>query len=486
MGKNMTSGRQKLLIIESEPLLRKYILSCIQPLDLFDIFEVGNPVEAIETVRQQLPLVIIFDLKNIPDKTFELIRESRTLNSNYLPFFIALSATRDDVSILEAFQYGADYFLSKNFSRHELAGILKNILRLDDFKDKLETKEKYYRTIFQMARDPLFLIHASDLTLIDFNEAAASLFKSYELGKTSFRFTELFTNSDQIAQLITKKTTYASLLRSKQKDGTSFPVSAAVNYFDAQDMMLVSLKDLSLEMRLNEEMLALYAARNQSGKKENFKEMLAFLAGEENERRRISREIHDHVGQLMVSVKLQLESILQHEEGVQKAGLTDVRNQLIDAISALRLLSSEVASDSIPGNDLMAAIRSLLDTFESKHGLEIKAALPKSLPYLTSFVQTNFFRIIEESLVNVLKHAGSPKVVFSIVAEQAKIHFYIENQGDFQINKSGMGLRIMQQRAILIGGELFFESDANALFRLNCWLPFDHENEEKPTTTFNH
>lgn len=472
MNDSIKSALPKILITESEPLIRKYIFSCIQPLDWFDIYEAENPVEALNLVEDHRPLVIIFDLKHWPDKALNLINQARQLSSNYLPYFVALSAVKDDRSILEAYKGGADYFLPKNFSRHELTGILHNILRLSDFMEKLEIKEQHYRTIFQTARDPLFLIRADDFSVIDFNESAASVFKQFDINRDSVRFTDFFIDPENVSRMIKTRITYASLLRTQAKNGSSIPLAASFNYFEAQDLVLISLKDLTLEMRLHEEKSALSAIRNFTEDESSYKETIAFLTGEENERRRISQEIHDHIGQLMVAVKLRIESIILNFDQVKKEDVVDVRDQLINAVSALRMLSAEVASDTLPGSNLLKSIQMLLNNFISKHSLKISSELPRRLPELSSFVQTNFYRIIEESLMNIVKHASSPDVVFRITTDNTHVYLFVQNQGDFRTNRPGMGLRIMQQRALLIGGELYFESDVNAQFMLNFRIAY--------------
>jgi PAS domain S-box-containing protein len=473
--------KRKLLIIEAEELMRKYISSCIIPTGMFDLLESPGLNDARKQIILNKPQVIVYDLMISPDLTANMVRWLRTYFDDYYPYLIALSAYKDDRLTQLAYNSGADYFLEKNFSRFELAGILNNIVRQLDFRQQVREKEFHYRTIFEMAGDSLLLVSLNTKIVKNANPAASKMF-GYELGEMIGLKLDFFLEVPEKAQdLMNKKLSFVSGMGLIKKDGTVFSAMAGFAYFPDQQLALISIRDLTEQLRQQKEKNALLLIQQSDDEEVSYKETLAFLTGEENERRRISQEIHDHIGQLMVSVKLQIENVLDTFTGEEDRNkVVPIRNQVVEAIASLRKISTEMAVDFLPGNNLSDAIQTLVDNIRHKSKIQITDSIGAVPEHFSTFFQSNIYRIVEESFTNALKHGGKSNVHFELFCDADFLFMKLENQGRSKkpiLGHGGMGLRIMQQRAVLIGGTLQFEALVNGSFTVMLKVPLEKEKK---------
>jgi PAS domain S-box-containing protein len=472
--------KNKLLIIETEEMVRKYISSCIIPMGMFDLLESPGLNDARKQIIQNKPLIIIYDLMISPELTADMVRWIRVFFDDYYPYLIALSAYKNDRLTQLAYNSGADYFLEKSFSRFELAGILNNIVRQLDFRQQLREKDFQYRTIFELAGDALLLVSMTSNLIKNANSPAAKML-GYERGEMiGLKLNHFLEMPEKLKEIIDKELSFVSGLQLVRKDSSVFSVMASFAFFHDQQVMLVSMRDLTEQLRQQKEKNALLLIQQSDDEEVSYKETLAFLTGEENERRRISQEIHDHIGQLMVSVKLQLENVLDSfAKNEDRLKVIPIRDQMVEAIASLRKISTEMAVDFLPGNNLYDAIISLVKNISHKQNIRISDKIDTFPGHLSTFFQSNVYRIVEESFTNALKHGGKGIIHFEINCTAGFLSMKLENLSKSNksfLSKGGMGMRIMQQRAFLIGGNLQFEAAANGNFTVKMKVPLENEN----------
>lgn len=133
----------------------------------------------------------------------------------------------------------------------------------------------------------------------------------------------------------------------------------------------------------------------------------------------------------------------------------------------MRQLSSEMMRNAIPEKTLDKAINKLLEKLSTKTGLQITVHGDGFPNNLSDYVQSNLYRIIEEALTNSIKHCSAAHSGESVqinldTMHENKLFTMRISSGpsliDTEINKQGLGLKIMQQRATLIGGKMKFEA----------------------------
>jgi len=186
----------------------------------------------------------------------------------------------------------------------------------------------------------------------------------------------------------------------------------------------------------------------------------AMLEGQENERRRIIQELHDGVGQLLTAVRLRVE-MLDSDEALRKEIMTLIN----DTIAEVKRISYNVMPNAIVDFGLKAALRGLCENIKRYTNLTFDFEYVKEIDRKLNFdVTIAVFRIVQEALNNVIKHAHATQVVLHVLEKEDEVYLILKDNGrgidEQQINlKTGTGLRSMQERAKLLNGNLEIHAD---------------------------
>ena len=186
----------------------------------------------------------------------------------------------------------------------------------------------------------------------------------------------------------------------------------------------------------------------------------AMLEGQENERRRIIQELHDGVGQLLTAIRLRVE-MLDSDEALRKEIMTLIN----DTIAEVKRISYNVMPNAIVDFGLKAALRGLCENIKKYTNLTFDFKYVKEVEQKLNFdVTIAVFRIVQEGLNNIIKHAGATHVVLHVLEKEDEIYLVLKDNGRGidaqQINlKTGTGLRSMQERAKLLNGNLEIYAD---------------------------
>lgn len=186
------------------------------------------------------------------------------------------------------------------------------------------------------------------------------------------------------------------------------------------------------------------------------------MKAQEEERARIARELHDDLGQQVALVRIQVDLLERDLPLGMKERSEALRAGLDNVAQGLRGVSHALHPSIISDLGLKDALESLMAGFRSQ-GLVIRGSLAQvgNLPH---DVSTSLYRIAQECLNNVLKHAPSSRVFVNLTASVTELHLQISDDGKgFAIHEArrrgGLGLISMQERARLIGGNLLLNSD---------------------------
>lgn len=194
---------------------------------------------------------------------------------------------------------------------------------------------------------------------------------------------------------------------------------------------------------------------------------------EENERQRLARELHDNLGQQLTALRLRLERL---PAGADRDAAIDIAGRAIeDARTMSRLLRPPVLDDL----GLDAALHWLARQIAENAGLPVRVS--GSLDRrLDSQSETVLFRIAQEALTNVVKHAGATRAElhFRRVGDRVELRIRDNGRGfDAAAAESGVGLPGMRDRAELFGGELVVSSAPGGGTAVSATIPLERESE---------
>jgi signal transduction histidine kinase len=182
---------------------------------------------------------------------------------------------------------------------------------------------------------------------------------------------------------------------------------------------------------------------------------------QEHERRRIARELHDETGQALTSVLLGLRLIEEQTSPEVRAAVSELRDTIANAIQELRALAVDLRPKALDDFGLEAAIERLADTYARRTGIVVDVHVAGLDARLPGDVETALYRIVQESLTNVAKHAGAATVSVTVHRRARSVTAVVEDDGrgfDPTVITPGLGLGSMLERAELVSGTVRIES----------------------------
>jgi PAS domain S-box-containing protein len=199
----------------------------------------------------------------------------------------------------------------------------------------------------------------------------------------------------------------------------------------------------------------------------------------EEERTLISREIHDELGQACTAIKMDLALISRKltKKQTQLRAKVDSAIQLVDStIATLRRIASELRPRTLDDLGLLAALESQAQEFETRTGIRCTVTLPQELLAPDTDIATAIFRIFQESLTNVARHAQATRVEARLEQEDNRILFQVFDNGrgfnpEEAKTRKSLGLVGMQERALLLHGDLKIEGAPGVGTTLTLTIP---------------
>jgi signal transduction histidine kinase len=193
----------------------------------------------------------------------------------------------------------------------------------------------------------------------------------------------------------------------------------------------------------------------------------SLLRAQDDERRRISRELHDSTGQLLVTLKLNLALLASAENG---SGQPSQTNQLIASTSAmvdeisrqLRTMSYLLHPPLLEEAGLAAAIRWYIEGLAERSNIQVRLDIPSKMDRLHRDLELTIFRIMQESLTNVHRHSQSKTALVKLVCESDRVELEISDEGKgipiasgphSRPTRPGVGITGMKERVQQFGGK---------------------------------
>lgn len=205
----------------------------------------------------------------------------------------------------------------------------------------------------------------------------------------------------------------------------------------------------------------------------------------ENDRREVAMELHDHFGQLLTSLKLDLESvatIVGDEDTALAQRVAGATEKATQTMQDLKRLSSGLMPAMIENLGLLPALRALIDDMRGATHLDVRLFVGGEFERLQREKELALYRIAQEALNNVVKHADAHRVFVNLVRMDRAVSLSIEDDGqgfdstqpDDTLWRGGpLGLHIMRERVAQFGGELTIDSRPSGGVHVLAEVPLD-------------
>ena len=193
---------------------------------------------------------------------------------------------------------------------------------------------------------------------------------------------------------------------------------------------------------------------------------------QDEERRRIARELHDSVGQSLVGLSMNLSAVREQIEGLTKAAnvLTDSENLIQQMTKEVRTISHLLHPPLLDEAGLSSAIRWYIDGFAERSKIRVEFDCPNDFGRLPRDGETAMFRVVQESLTNIHKHSGSRVAKIACHRLDGGVLLEVTDEGGgiapeklrllASNGAPGVGIRGMKERLRQLGGDLEINSDA--------------------------
>ena len=200
------------------------------------------------------------------------------------------------------------------------------------------------------------------------------------------------------------------------------------------------------------------------------------VAGQELERQRLARELHDETGQALTSILLGLKAVEEaRAPDEMQAAARSLRELVVATLQDVRRLAVELRPKALDDFGLVAALERLGNSFAEATGIRVELEASLGHERLPAEVETTLYRIVQEALTNIVKHARARSVSILVVRRGGSVTAVVEDDGTGfdpdRVAADGLGLLGMRERVALIDGRLTVESSAGTGTTLAAEVP---------------
>jgi signal transduction histidine kinase len=266
------------------------------------------------------------------------------------------------------------------------------------------------------------------------------------------------------------------LIRAVLAVALAFTLIPALNMFEVERQQALA----NAEQRVRDEL-----ARREALRREMLKHT---VDAQEEERRRIARELHDEIGQTLTALSLGLggvEQLVSSEPDQAKSKLKDLHNLMVEAVSGLSNLVTDLRPSQLDHLGLAAALRSVSQDYKKRFDLQVRLDFVGKRRRLPSDIELGVFRIAQESLTNVVRHSGTKQadVRLSFLLDEVELCICDKGTGfivaDAQDDeRKHWGLLGMEERATQLNGTLIVDSELGQGTNVVARFPLPQEKTE--------
>jgi PAS domain S-box-containing protein len=389
---------------------------------------------------------------------------------------------------------GTTFPIEASISQHEEGGARVYTAILRDITERLEADERLARSearlrgILDSAMDAIITVDEAQ-RIVMFNNAAEKMFacpRDQALGAPLGWFIPERFRGDHSSYVkrfgdtgvTSRRMGRARIVTGLRRSGEEFPIDASISQLmeNGSRYYTVILRDVSDLARTEGELRR---------SREELRELAsAASSAREQEKTRIAREIHDELGQAMTTLKMDISLIRVTTPQAAPdltARLDKMERQIDGTIAAMRRIAADLRPLTLDDLGLVPALESLVNNFTQSTGIACELAVSQPEFRLTDAQATAVFRIVQEALNNVAKHAAdASQVEVTLDSDGGAIDVTIRDNGrgfaaDAPVRANAYGIRGLRERAYLLGGKARIVSTPGEGTEVEVTLPLQPE-----------
>lgn len=437
----------------------------------------GNLTDAIKSLKTTKPILVFLDL-NLPDSNgLETFLTIQSIAPD-IPIII-LSGTNDTSLSIQAVQSGAQDFLVKGEFEEKL--LLKTILYSIERKKiqlNLEETNKRFTYVSKATNEPLWDWDIRSNEIFWNDKVKIFGYHDAVLKNESWRMSNI--HSEDRDRIISKlneilksnEEKWSGEYRFRCADGTYkyiYDRGYILRDKDNQPYRVIGTmqdvtEQISLRKKLEKEKELQYNAV-----------LKATIEGQEKERNEIGKEMHDNINQILVAASMHLSLVKPGDEITTLKLVKESKDLILGAVKEIRDLTHAMVSSQIKDIGLLLSIEDLIERISLlyKFSIEFKHNITDN--FIPSGISLNVFRIIQEQLNNIIKHAGAKNVFISLNKQSGNLLLQIIDDGkgaDLTKKERGIGLSNIRNRVTAYSGKTTFESSPENGFKVSIEFPF--------------
>ncbi|HEY8244626.1 MAG TPA: PAS domain-containing sensor histidine kinase [Casimicrobiaceae bacterium] len=402
----------------------------------------------------------------------------------------ATSRRMGDVRALAALRANGEEFpIDASISQHlengrkVLTAILRDATERERAKTQLATSEGRLRGVLDSAMDAIITVDEHQKIVL-FNDAAQAMFgcpRDEAIGAPLAWFIpERFRQAHAAhverfgaTGVTARRMGDARVVTGLRRNGEEFPIDASISQLREGDAKLytVILRDVSERVRTLE---------NLARSREDLRELAsASSTAREEEKARIARELHDEIAQSMSALKMDIgfaRSALTGADPTLAKRLDRMEGQIVQTIASMRRIAADLRPLSLDDLGLVAAVEALAQSFERRSGVRVRLAVSDPDLRVAPRQATAVYRIVQESLTNIGKHANASGVDIAIAKGSDTVTVTVSDDGvgfspDAARKPNSFGLLGIRERAYLLKGEASVASEPGRGTTITVILP---------------
>jgi len=476
--------RIKILIAEDEMIVARDIKNVLQTLGYHTVAIVTTGTEAIRKTNEMHPDLILMDIK-LKGKMDGIEAAKRIQKNNNIPV-IYLSAYTNKQILTRAKQTEPFGYIVKPYEERALHANIQMALYKHNMDMKLQEGEQRYRNFINYTKEAIYFHEAKSQSLIEVNCAFYKMLGYDEKDLTNLKIYDFIaapkkTIDENTAYILHTGSVIIGERKWKKKDGTTFFVNITACKISekGKDIICVIAHDLTAEKRKEEQVLRRRKIRAK-----------AVIEGEEEERKRISREIHDGLGQMLMTIKVELINLQKNSLSQDHDRILILKQLLDSTITEAKRISANLMPSVLSDYGIVPALRTLCDDTTKITNVGIIFNAYNIKDRLNANIEVGLFRIAQEAINNIIKHASAHEANVQLIHNKGQIRLVIEDDGkgfDFlkmrtsidRSVKKGRGLNHIRERIEVLNGTINVDSTPGSGTMVTVIIPLNNNPKTK-------